>query len=174
VVSSFDFFFERHLRLDHGFGRRALEFHPTHEVGELDFGRTGDHNNSVAQDFTTGFIKEWNVCKEKFRRSAVRVRFIAPLPANPRMENFFERASLGRVLENYGADRLAIQVAGGGKNAGAKSLAELALNFLKIDNLPAGDIGIEKLRFGQELPETLGKSAFACGNSAGDSDCWHG
>ncbi|HET9800371.1 MAG TPA: hypothetical protein VFP82_01685 [Chthoniobacterales bacterium] len=162
------------MRFDHGFGGGALDFHPTHEVGELDFGRTGHHDNSVAQGFTTGFIKEWNVCKEKFGRSAVLVRFITPLPANPRMENFFERASLGRVLENYGAKCLAIQVAGGGKNARAKSFAELALNFLKIDNLPGTDIGIEKLRFGQEVPETLGKSAFACRNSAGDPDCWHG
>ena len=102
------------------------------------------------------------------------IRFNSPLLSNPRMENFFERAFLGRVLENYGAKRLAIQVATAGKNARAKSFSELALNFLKIDNLPGSDIGIEKLGFGQELPETLGKSALACGNSAGDPDCWHG
>ena len=89
VIGSFDFFFERHLRFDHGFRRGALDLHSPHKIGELDIGRTGDHHHAVAQGFTTGFIKKWNVCEEKFRRCAVPVRFNAPLPANPGMENLF-------------------------------------------------------------------------------------
>ena len=98
------------MRFDHGFGRGDRDLHFAGEIGELDIGRAGHDHHAVAQGFTTGFIKKWNVCKEKFGRFAVPVRFNAPLPANPRMENLFERLPFGDVLEDYGADCLAIQV----------------------------------------------------------------
>jgi hypothetical protein len=35
-------------------------------------------------------------------------------------------------------------------------------------------VGIEKFCVQNNLAQALAKSGFACGNSAGDSDCWHG
>lgn len=101
------------------------------------------------------------------------LRFNAPLPANPRMENFFERAFFSGVLKNYRAKCLAIQVAIGQKNVEPKLCAQRLLNLLKTDKLPGDGVGVEKLRTGKNVPQTLAESAFACGNSTGDSDCWH-
>jgi hypothetical protein len=139
----------------------------------LDLRRRGHDHHAITQGFTTGFIKKWNVCEEKFGRCAVLIRFNAPLPANPGMENFFERAFFSRVLEDYRADCLPIQVAIAGKNAKAENVEQLLFDLIKIDKLASDLVGIEKFGFGKNLPETLTKGAFAGGNSAGDSDCWH-
>src|SRR5438874_4048855 len=157
VGGFFDFFFERHLGFDHRFRGSALDLHSPHEIGELDVGRTRDHDHSVAQGFTTGFIKKWNVCEEKFGSFAVSIRFNAPLPANPRMENLFERAFFGLVLENYRAECLPIQVAIGQENSGSELSAERFFNLLKIDKLASDRIGIEKFSVGKNLAETLTK-----------------
>ena len=101
------------------------------------------------------------------------VRFNAPLPANPGMENLFERALLSRVLENYRAKCLAIQVAIGRKDRGAEEFAQLLFDLLKLGNLAGRGIRIEEFGIGQNLAKTLAESAFACGNSAGNSNCWH-
>src|SRR5439155_18439160 len=120
----------------------------------------------IAQGFTTGLIKKSNVCEEKFGRCAVPVRFNAPLPANPGMENLFERAFLSRVLEDYGADCLPIQVAAAGKDTEAELGEQLLFNILQIDKLTSNLIGVEKFRAGKNLAQTLTKRALACGNSA--------
>lgn len=173
MIGPFDFFFERHLRFDHGFGRGALDLHSLHKIGELDIGRTGHDHNPVAQGFATGFIKKWNVCEEKFGRCAVPVRFNAPLPANPGMENLFERAFLSRVLEDYRADCLSIQVAASQKNAEPELGQELLFHFVKIDKFPGDLVSVEKLGGGKYLAEALAESALARGNSACNSYCWH-
>src|SRR5437773_3128382 len=173
VIGSFDFFFERHLRFDHGFGRGALDLHSPHKIGELDIGRTGDHHNAVAQGFTTGFIEKWNVCEKKFGRCAVPVRFNAPLPANPGMENLFERLPFGGVLKDYRAECLPIQVAVTGKDAEPEFGQELLFNFLKVDQLTRDGIGVEKFGSGKDLAQTIAESALACGNAARDPDSRH-
>ena len=89
------------------------------------------------------------------------------------MEYFFEHAPFGRVLEDYRPKRCPIQVAVGKKNSDAEFLNQLLLHFLNIDKVVRGLVGIEKFGIGKILAETLAKSALACGNSAGDSDCWH-
>jgi hypothetical protein len=174
VISSFHFFFERHLGIDHRFGGRAVHAHLAHKIGQLDVGRTSDHDHAVAQGFTSGFIEKWNVCEEKFGSIAVPVRFNAPLPANPRMENLFERAPFRDALENYGSKSGPIQVAAWGKDPRPELVAELMLNFLKIDKLVSSLVGIEELGLGHKPSEAIAEGAFACGNSAGDSDCGHG
>jgi hypothetical protein len=173
VIGFLDFFFERHLRIDHRFGRGAFDAHFSHEIGELDVGRTSDHDHAVAQGFTSGFIEKWNVCEEKFRSFAVLIRFNAPLPANPRMENLFERAPFRGVLENYGAKSGPIQVAVRRKNAKTEFVRQLPFNFFKIDKLVSDVVGIEKFGLGQKPAEAIAERAFACGNSAGDSDGGH-
>ena len=40
----------------------------------------------------------------------MRFRFRAPLATNPRMENLFERASFSRVIKDYMAKLLSIQL----------------------------------------------------------------
>ena len=52
-------------------------------------------------------------------------RFRAPLAANLRMENLFERASSSRAAKYYGAKLFTIQLSIGQKNSGS----ELATNF---------------------------------------------
>jgi len=173
VIGSFDFFFERHLRFDHGFGRDALDLHSPHKIGELDIGRTGHDHHSVAQGFTTGFIKKWNVCEEKFGRCAVPVRFNAPLPANPGMENLFERLLFGGVLEDYRAKRGPIQVAITGKDAKAEKIEQLLFDLVKINKLPGDGIGVEKFGGGKNFLKTLAERAFAGRNAARYSDSGH-
>ena len=101
------------------------------------------------------------------------IRFNTPLPSNPGMENLFERAFLSRVLEDYGADCLPIQVAIAGKDAEPELGEQLPFNFVKIDKLPGDLIGVEKFSVGKNFLKTLTKSALACGNSPGDPNRWH-
>src|SRR2546426_11136120 len=115
---------------------RSTLFPYTTLFRSLDFGRTGHHNHSIAQRFTAGFIKKWNISEEKIRRVAMRFRFRAPLAANPRMKNLFEGALFCRVAEYYGAKFVSIQVPGVRENFPAK----FATNFffysrVKIDKL---------------------------------------
>src|SRR5207253_9619627 len=138
----------------------------SHKIGELNLRRTGDHHHAVAQGFTTGFIKKWNVCKEKFGRCAVPVRFNTPLPANPGMENQFERLLFGGVLKDYRAECVPIQVAVAGKDAESELGEQFLFNIIKIDKLASNLIGVEKLSCGKNLAQTLTKRALACGNSA--------
>jgi len=89
-------------------------------LARLDIGRTGDHHHAVAQGFTTGFIKKWNVCERKIREmlAVACPPSNAPLPANPGMENQFERLLFGGVPERFIAPEcLPIQVAVAGKDA---------------------------------------------------------
>jgi hypothetical protein len=103
----------------------------------------------------------------------VLVRFNAPLPANPRVEYFFEHAPFGNVLEDYRSKRCPIQAAVGKKNSDAEFLSQLLLHLLNIDKVVRGLVGIEEFGIRKNLAETLTKSALARGNSARDSDCWH-
>ena len=103
----------------------------------------------------------------------MRFRLSAPLPANPRMENVFERAFLGCVLEDYRPEIGPIQVAVAGKDGEAELFQELSFDLLKIDKLMRGFVGIEKFGVGKNFLKTLAKSALAGGNSACDSNRWH-
>ncbi len=101
-------------------------------------------------------------------------RFRAPLAANLRMENLFERASSGRAAKYYGAKLFTIQLPIGQKNSGS----ELATNFffdfcVTIDKPVRLLIGVEKFGRGNDLAQTFAKARLACGNSAGDSDDSH-
>jgi hypothetical protein len=149
------------LRFDHGLSRSALDPHSSHEIGELDTGRTRDHHHAIAQGFTTGFIKKRNVCKEKFGRSAVLVRFNSPLLSNPRMENFFERLPFDGVVENYRSKSGPIQVAAGRKNTRTELAEQLLFNFVAINQIVCRLVGVEEFGSGQNFPKTVAKGAFA-------------
>jgi hypothetical protein len=73
--------------------------------------RTSHHDDPVAQRFTAGFIKEWNISNEKIGRIAMPFRLSPPLATNPRVENLLKRAFPGRVAEYYRSEFLSIQVA---------------------------------------------------------------
>ena len=104
----------------------------------------------------------------------MRFRFRAPLPANPRMENLFERASFTRAAKHYGAKFLSIQVPSVGKNLRSKFAANFLFNFrVKIDEPVCFLIGVEEFGGWNDLEQTLAKAGFACGNSAGDPDDSH-
>ena len=103
----------------------------------------------------------------------MRFRQSAPLPANPRMENLFERALLSGVLEDYGAKRLPIQVARAGKNLLAKFPDQLRFHFRKIDNFSRRHIGIEEFRSRHQLAQTIAKRTLTRGHSTRDSNGWH-
>jgi hypothetical protein len=92
----------------------------------------------------------------------VLVRFNSPLLTNPRMENLFERAPFGCVLENYGAKSGAIQVAVGRKNAEGELVENVAFNIVKIDKVMRGLIGIEELSAGHELAQAINERTLAC------------
>ncbi|HJT46416.1 MAG TPA: hypothetical protein VJ721_09125 [Chthoniobacterales bacterium] len=173
MISPLNFFVERHLGFNHGRSGIAFDPHPAHEIGQLDFGRTSHHDHAIAEVFTVGFIKKWNVCKEKFGRCAVLIRFNAPLPANPRMENIFERLPFGGVLENYGPKRRPIQVPAWRKNGVRELVNQLSLNLLETDQSMGSLVGVEKSGAGQDLAQTLAESAFTRGNSPRYPDSWH-
>src|SRR4030088_2746219 len=98
------------------------------------------------------------------------LRFSAPLAANARMENLFERLLFGRAFEHYGPKGRAIQ-ASSRKNSGAKLTQKLLLNLLvKIDKVARGLIGIKKFRIQKEFMQALAKARFTCRNPARDSD----
>ena len=104
----------------------------------------------------------------------MRFRCLTPLPANPRMENLFERASFRSVAKYYGSKFVSIQVPTGRKNPGSKFVTNFFFNLrVKLDKLMRGLIGIEKFGRGNELAQTLAKAGLACGNSAGDPDYSH-
>ncbi len=101
------------------------------------------------------------------------VRFNAPLPANPRMENFFERAPFGGVGKDYRANGLPIQAPIAGKDGESKFSQELVFNVLKLYQIVGSLIGIKEFGVGKDLPQTPAEGALACGNSACDSNRWH-
>src|SRR3979411_2038961 len=101
------------------------------------------------------------------------LRFSAPLAANARMENLFERLLFGRAFEDYGPKGRAIQ-ASSRKNSGPKLTPELLLYLrVKIDKVARGLIGIKKFRIRQDLAQAIAKARFACRNPARDSDGRH-
>jgi len=101
-------------------------------------------------------------------------RFRAPLPANARMENLFERASFRSVLEDYGAKLFTFQAAVARKNLPAELSNDFFSNvWVKLDQLVRGLIGVKKFGGRQNLAQAIAKSRFARGNSAGDPDDSH-
>jgi len=104
----------------------------------------------------------------------MRFRFRAPLAANPRMENLFERASFSRVAKDYMAELLSIQLLIDRKNRVSKLASNLSFNLqIKVDKLMRGLIGVEKPGGWKDLAETFAKAGLACGNSASDPDGRH-
>jgi len=103
----------------------------------------------------------------------VLIGFNAPLPANPGMENLFERLLFGGVLEDYRAKCGPIQVAIAGKDAKAEKLEQLLFDLLKIDKLTCDPIGVEKFAGGKNFFKTLAESALAGRNAARNTDCRH-
>jgi len=82
----------------------------------------------------------------------MRFRFCAPLAANPRMKNLFERASFRRVVKHYMAKSFSIQLLIGEKNRSAKFASNLFSNLrIKIDKLVRGMIRVEKFGTGDNL-----------------------
>jgi hypothetical protein len=140
----------------------------------LNPGRASHHHHSIAQGFAAGFIKKWDVSKEKIGRIAMGLRFGAPLAANARVKNFLESGLFRRARKDYGAKRGPIQVATGRKDLIAKFAPKFALNFLvKIDKSARRLIGIEKFRPRQNLPQAIAKARFACSDSPGNPDSGH-
>ena len=101
-------------------------------------------------------------------------RFRAPLPANPGMENLFERASFRCALEDYRAKLFTFQPA-----VTRKDLRPELSNYffshiwIKLDQFVRGLIGVKKFRGRQNLGQAIAKNRFARRNSAGDPDDSH-
>jgi hypothetical protein len=193
VVSPFHFFFQRHLRLHHFFGDSFIEWRaellrrqvrargssPLHgpsfpQPAPLDVGRAGHDHNPIAQSLSARFIKKWDISKEEIGRITVGLRFSAPLAANARMENFFERVLFRRALENYRSKSSPIQVARRRINVGP----EFTRNFpsyvrVQIDQLARGLVGIKKCRGGNDFTQAVAKRRFAGGDPTGDTNGRH-
>ena len=104
----------------------------------------------------------------------MRFRFRAPLPANPRMENLFKRASFTRAAKHYGAKCLSIQVPGVRKNLRPKFAANFLFNFRVNLNEAVGLlISVEEFGRWNDLTQTVAEAGLACGNSAGDANDSH-
>ena len=89
----------------------------------------------------------------------MRFRFRAPLAANPRMENFFERVFLRAVCEDYRSKSHSIQVAVG-KNLISERANQLAPNLFKLHQFARGPIRIEKSRSRQNIAQTFAEGRF--------------
>jgi len=104
----------------------------------------------------------------------MRFRFRAPLAANPRMKNLFERASFTRAAKHYGAKFLSIQVPSVRKKPRPKFATNFFFNFrVKFYEPVCFLIGVEEFGGCNDLAQTLAKAGLACGNSAGDPDDSH-
>ena len=69
----------------------------------------------------------------------MRFRFRAPLAANPRMENLFERALFSRVVKHYSGEVFSIQLLIDRKNRSAQIRVESLFNLrIKIDKSVCG------------------------------------
>ena len=83
----------------------------------------------------------------------------APLAANPRMENLFERAFFSGVLEDYGAKRIPIQAAVARKNLLPELSDQFFLNVrVKLDQFVGGLIGVKKFGSGKKFAQAIAKS----------------
>jgi hypothetical protein len=134
----------------------------------LDFRHAGDDHNTIAEQFTFGFIKERDIGQEKFAGLAAFLRRSGPLPADARMEDLLERALLFRVDEDYRPKCRPIQIAARRKNRVAKFLSQKPAHLrVRIGQLPRGAIGIEEPR-ARSLMKEAGESGFAGGNATGD------
>src|SRR5438552_15289992 len=90
------------------------------------------------------------------------------------MEDLFEGAFFSGVLKDYGAKLFSLQAAITRKNPRPKLSREFFLNLrVKIDNVPRGFIGLERLGGGNELAQAIGKRRLARGNPARDPDTRH-
>jgi hypothetical protein len=77
----------------------------------------------------------------------MRFHFRAPLAANPRMENLFERASFRSVLEDYGAKPFTYQAAVTRKDLPPKLSNKFFSRIrIKLDQFVRGLIGVKKSR----------------------------
>ena len=86
-------------------------------------------------------------------------RFRAPLAANPRMENSFERAPFRSVLEDYGAKPFTFQAAVARKNLLPELSDEFFLNVrVKLDQFVGGLIGVKKFGSGKKFAQAIAKS----------------
>ena len=102
------------------------------------------------------------------------VRLRAPLPANSRMENLFERAFFCGVPKDYGAKPSTFQAAVARKNLLPELSDEFFLNVrVKLDQFVRGLIGVKKSCGRQNLAQAIAKRALASGNSTRDPDRGH-
>src|SRR5437773_12449841 len=103
----------------------------------------------------------------------MRFRFSAPLTANPRMENLFERTFFVRIAKYYRSECFSIQRPVAQKDSSAKFATDLLFHFRKLHQHMRCLIGINQLRRSQEFTQTVAKSASTRGDSAGDTDRRH-
>lgn len=97
-----------------------------------------------------------------------------PLATNPRVKNLFERVSLGRVSEHYRPKFRSIQVPIWRKDVAAKLTEDFLFHFGKFHERTRCLIGIKEFRRRHNLAQAVTKRAFACRDSARDSDRRHG
>ncbi len=89
----------------------------------------------------------------------MRCCFRAPLPANPRMENLFERAFFCGVPKDYGAKPFTFQAAVARKNLLPELSDEFFLNVrVKLDQFVGGLIGVKKFGSGKKFAQAIAKS----------------
>ena len=136
----------------------------------LNLRRAGNDHDTVAEQFTLGFIEERDIGQEKLAGLAAFLRRGGPLLADARMEDLLERALLFRVSEHYRSKCAPIQISVCRKNFNPKALSQKALHlFVAIGQLTRRSVGIKKPR-ARQLLQAAGESGFAGGNAAGDPD----
>jgi hypothetical protein len=173
VVCASDFFFDWSLRVNHSFSLGASERHALPQTGQLHLLRTGHHNYLVAQAFTVGLIKKWNVSEEKFWGIAMAFRLCAPFATNARMEDPLQRAFFGRVSEDYCSKLCSIQVASGRKHLRPELTADLFLYFRPTQKLMGRLVCIEECCRRQKFAQTFDEGAFPGGNPTRNPDRRH-
>lgn len=156
--------------MNHGESSRGREAGARHQPLQLDGLRAGNDDHAVAQEFTIGFIKEWDIGQEKFAGLSAFFRCSGPLTADARMQDSLERALLFSVGENYRPKCGPIQIPARRKNLPAKFLLQEVTHLgIAINEQPGGAVGVEKLR-AERLSKAIAKSGFAGGNTSGDPD----
>ncbi len=150
VIGPADFFRERHLGKDHLFRRRPLQAGPRDQPLQLHAGRAGHDRDTIAESFTAGFIEKRYVSKKKPGGVATAFRFEAPLTADARMQDLLQRAFLFRVGEDYGADRLPVQVPARGISRGAE---------FRLDQAPDLRIAIANSRAARSASKNVASGA---------------
>jgi len=152
----------------------AIDLAAPQEPLELDLARTGHHHDAVAQGFTAGFIKKWNVSKEKIGGVSAALGFEAPLTTDARMQDLLQRAFLFRVGEDYRANLRPVQVAVLRIDRGPEFPCDQGPHLRIVPRQVArGLVRIKERGRGNDFAQTFAEGRLSRGNPTRDSYCRH-